>query len=268
MSGACFTIFGLMARCVGIGSSIFVLAFASQADAQSDNSVPIEAVLALCEAENDVVRAFWTKEIVGPGIKAGLAFRGDWRATDVEAGPLPALFLQATAENLARTPIRLGLRLGSDFPIRATNRFEGVQLTAFQKIKRSSEPQFFYAEDTDLYTAMFPDVAAAEPCVSCHNAHEDSPKRDWQLNDVMGATTWSYPSKAVAGHELAEILEALRQAIREAYAAYLDKAATFSDPPEIGDKWPRDGYYLPTVDVFMEEVGRLIPTLDALAFGE
>ncbi|MGI9452200.1 MAG: c-type heme family protein [Geminicoccaceae bacterium] len=253
---------------IGIGWLILFPTFAPQAVAQDEASVPVEAVLALCEAENDVVRAFWTKEIVGPGIEVGLAFRGDWRDPNIEAGPLPALFLQATADNLAKTPIRLGLRLGSDFPIQARNRFEGVQLLAFQKIKRSSEPQFFYAQDTDLYTAMFPDLAVAGPCVSCHNTHRESPKRDWQLNDVMGATTWTYPSEAVAGHELTEILEALRQAIREAYAAYIDKAASFAHPPEIGDKWPRDGYYLPTADLFMVEVGRLIPTLDALALGE
>gem|GEM_PF-4780594 len=39
-----------------------------------------------------------------------------------------------------------------------------------------------------------------------------------------------------------------------AYQAYLDKVTTFSNPPMIGEKWPRDGYYLPSAEVFMLEV--------------
>jgi hypothetical protein len=155
--------------------------------------------------------------------------------------------------------------LGSDFPIRTANRFQGGELTAFKMVRESGQPHFFYAPDTDLYTAMFPDFAVAEACVSCHNAHEESPKRDWRLNDVMGATTWTYPSDDVAVDELGAILVALRGAIKDAYTAYIDKAAAFSKPPEIGEKWPRDGYYLPDVDVFMVELGRLMPTLDTLA---
>ena len=141
-------------------------------------------------------------------------------------------------------------------------------MVAFQRIKKSGQPYFFRAQDTDLYTAMFPDFAVADPCVSCHNDHENSPKRDWQLNEVMGATAWTYPSDGVAADELAAILKALRGAIKDAYAAYVDKAATFSEPPKIGGKWPREGYYLPSVDVFMEKVGRLIPTLESLALDD
>ena len=264
-----FTIFGRTMFRVAVGWLLVgVLPLLPQAEARAGNSLPIEAVLALCEAENDVVRAFWTKEMVGPGMKAGLAFSGDWHEGNVEAGPLPALFLRETAVSLERNPIRLDLRLGSDFPIEARNRFEGVQLAAFQMIKNTGQPQFFRSRDTQLYTAMFPDVAVAEPCVSCHNAHEQSPKHDWRLNDVMGATTWTYPSKTVTTDELADMLMALRGAVREAYAAYIEKASTFSEPPVIGDKWPRDGYYLPTVDVFIEEVSRLIPTLDSLGLDE
>jgi hypothetical protein len=84
----------------------------------------------------------------------------------------------------------------------------------------------------------------------------------------MGATTWTYPSDDATADELAAILVALRGAIKDTYAAYIGKAATFSEPPKIGEKWPRDGYYLPSVDVFMEKVGRLIPTLDTLALDE
>ncbi len=53
--------------------------------------------------------------------------------------------------------------------------------------------------------------------------------------------------------ELMEILGALRGGFREAYVSYLEKAEGFSNPPEIGDNWPRDGYYLPSADAFLDE---------------
>jgi hypothetical protein len=215
--------------------------------------ISIETVFRLVAAENDVARTLYTREIVGPGQAAGLAFREDWRDEGVEAGPLPALYLREASASLQKSQVTLGLFLGSDYPIATSNRFSGDQMARFEVIKETLEPEFFYAEDTELYTAMFPDFAAVQPCVDCHNAHPDSPKDDWQLNDVMGATTWSYPRETVTTAEMMGILAAVRQGFRDGYSAYVEKAAGFENPPEIGEQWPRDGYYLPSVDVFMAE---------------
>jgi hypothetical protein len=45
----------------------------------------------------------------------------------------------------------------------------------------------------------------------------------------------------------------VRQGFRDGYSAYIEKVASFDNPPVIGEQWPRDGYYLPSVDVFMAE---------------
>ena len=217
-------------------------------------TIPIETVLTLVAAENDVVRALWTREIVGAGQQVGLAFDEDWREDDVEAGPLPALFLREAAASLEKNPVPLSLFLGSDFPISPSNLFTGRQTEMFERIRETDEAQFFFAEDTQLHTAMFPDYASVEACVSCHNDHPDSPKVDWQLNEVMGATTWLYPKEEVTMAEFMEIIGAVRLGFRDAYTAYLEKTATFSNPPEIGERWPRDGgYYLPSTEVFLTE---------------
>lgn len=219
-------------------------------------TISFESLLTLAETENDAVRGLWTKEIVGAGQRAGLEFSEDWRDRDVEAGPLPALFLRETARNLEKDPVRLSLFLGSDSPVNPENGFKGLQQDRFRQIRAIGAPQFFLMPDTELYTAMFPDEAVAEACVDCHNEHEDSPKNDWQLHDVMGATTWAYPDDRVTGDDMITIVVALRKAFRDTYEAYLDKAATFEHPPEIGARWPRDGYYLPSTDVFMDELAR------------
>lgn len=219
-------------------------------------TIPVEVLLTIAESENDVARGLYTKEIVGAGLKAGLAFEEEWRRDDVQAGPLPALFLRETASSLEKNPARLSLFLGSDFPINASNGFEGIQLEKFAKVKASRGPEIFFSEDTQLYTAMFPDLALAEPCVTCHNEHAQSPKTDWQLDDVMGATTWSYPQERVSHEEALEVLAALRGGFRASYEAYLAEAETFDNRPPIGDLWPRDGYFLPSADVFMTELER------------
>jgi adenylate cyclase len=224
--------------------------------AMQDANIPVEMALQLVEAENDVVRGLWTKEIVGAGQQLGLEFNEDWREADEQAGPLPALFLRETARNLERDPVRLSLFLGSDSPINPANGFEGLQEEYFKQIRETGEPQFFLMSDTGLYTAMFPDEALVEGCVSCHNEHEDSPKTDWQLHDVMGATTWAYPNTRLTSREMTALLVALRTAFRGAYQAYLDKVVEFDNPPQIGARWPAEGYYLPSTGVFMDEVAR------------
>lgn len=222
----------------------------------SGETIPIKTVFQLVAAENNVVRALWTQDIVGMGEKSGLKFDEDWRDIGVQAGPLPALFLREAATSLEKNVIRLSLFLGSDFPINPSNLFLGLQKEAFEKIKKDHQPQFFYAQDTQLYTAMFPDYSSVQPCVSCHNEHPDSPKTDWVLDDVMGATTWSYPSETVNRDEIIKIIASLRKGFRDAYTAYLEKAATFSRKPEIGTRWPKEGYFLPSVDVFMNEFSK------------
>jgi adenylate cyclase len=74
------------------------------------------------------------------------------------------------------------------------------------------------------------------------------------LQDIMGATTWLYPDQYLTPGELLKAVTAVREAFKSAYQAYLDKTKTFKNPPPIGEKWPRDGYYLPTADIFMQEL--------------
>lgn len=220
----------------------------------AEAEIPVERMFEILKAENDAVRAMWTKEVVGAGKPAGLKFDEHWREADVEAGPLPALFLRETAKSLEKNPTPLSLFLGSDYPINDANRFEGLQLEKFQAVKQTLQPQFFYLPDIKMQVAMFSDLAVSEGCVQCHNKHEQSPKRDWRLNDVMGATTWMYPAARVSMAELVRNIAALHQGFQEAYGAYVDKARKFANPPAIGERWPAEGYCLPDPDVFMREI--------------
>lgn len=247
-----------VASCVVLSVYLFVSAPPPLPEAKAEvaASMPVKRLLELCAAENASVRALYTKEIVGKGKLVGLKFDERWRQPGVEAGPLPALFLRETAKSLEKNPVRLGLFLGSDYPISRANLFRGQQATFFEQMRVDRRDKHFFVEDLRLHTAMFPDLAVAEACVTCHNEHPDTPKQDWKLNDVMGATTWTYPKASVSLHEALEVLTALREGFRDAYTAYVEKAKTFEPPPSIGNQWPTDGYFIPSPKEFLREAER------------
>jgi hypothetical protein len=187
--------------------------------ATASATIPVTAFLRVLAGENAAVRKLYTAEIVLPGALVGLKFDERWRDASVEAGPLPALFLREASGNLERRPEPVGLFLGSDAPIREANLFIGKQATEFVELRDGAKERHFVTEDIDASTAMFPDLAVSEACVKCHNEHPNSPKRDWKLGDVMGATTWTYPRPFVTLPEMIAGVRAVRESLREAYEA-------------------------------------------------
>ncbi|WP_299607078.1 DUF3365 domain-containing protein [uncultured Aquimarina sp.] len=232
----------------------------SSENGPSDKVFAVADILTLVAEENDITRTLYTKGIVGAGKKQGLKFDEDWQDDEVEAGPLPALFLRGISSDIRKSDVPLGLYLGSDFPINASNKFHGKQAELFKKIKADQKPQHFYEEDQKLYTSMFADLAVAAPCVNCHNDHKSTTKTDWKLGDVMGATTWQYPSDSLSYKEAIGVINAYRNGTKAIYNAYLEEIAAFkvdSTKPQIGNQWPSKGFYLPTAEVFIDSVRKL-----------
>jgi len=212
---------------------------------------PVSVLFQVVAAENAVARKIYTTKIVGKGKEGELKFSEKWKNKTIDAGPLPALFLREVSMNLEKSSVPLGLFLGSDFPIVSTNKFSGLQVEKFLQLKQHLAPVFFYSADIERYVAMFPDYAISEGCVKCHNEHPNTPKKDWKLHEMMGATTWLYPDETVSLEEIIEAVSAIRKGITVAYTKYLDKSKRFQRPPDIGDKWPEQGYYLPSSQVFL-----------------
>jgi|GEM_PF-187466 len=225
-------------------------------DSVGARDVPVETLFRLLNAENASIRKIYTAEIVTPGQKAGLKFHEDWKRKDVHAGPLPALLLRETANRLQQRVPELSLFLGSSYPIEITNRFKGAQQTYFEQIEKDRQPKFFLDASTGRQTAMFADIASAPACVTCHNDHPKSPRKDWKQNDVMGATTWSFPRDKLSTDEVIAILAAYRASALDAYDAYLKKTAGFDDRerPKVGQQWPKDGLFVPDAGTFRDRV--------------
>lgn len=220
--------------------------------------------LTLLAHENDVTRTLFTKAIVGQGKPQGLKFSEHWADPMVIAGPLPALFLRGVAAHLAKSDVPLGLFLGSDFPIEASNKFKGRQAEEFAAMRESPAPRIFQDDASGDLIGMFPDYASAPACVNCHNDHKGSAKHDWALNDLMGATTWSYPKDSVTTDEFLSMLRAYREGVAAVWTAYLAKVDQIpaENRPRVGSDWPADGFFLPNLATLRDSLDQLAaPTL-------
>jgi hypothetical protein len=107
-----------------------------------------------------------------------------------KALPLPSQMLRMGSELVAEKDIGVSYALLSLWPINKQNGAKTkVEKAGLQYIADHPRKIYYTEEelgDSSLFTAVYPDKAVAEACVSCHNNHKDTPKRDFKLDDVMG----------------------------------------------------------------------------------
>jgi hypothetical protein len=116
---------------------------------------------------------------------------------DDKALPLPAQMFRMGSEMAAEKNSDFAYALLSLWPVNQQNvpkteaEKQGLQFVVDNK------GQNFYTEETlggkTYFTAVYPDIAVAPACVTCHNTHQDSPRSDFQLNDVMGGVVVRIP---------------------------------------------------------------------------
>lgn len=104
--------------------------------------------------------------------------------------PLPATFVREASEITASIKNGFTANLISPWPI---NKEKGLkdqfQQDAFAYLARHPTEQFIRTDTLEGRTVMrvlTADLASAQSCVTCHNGHPQSPRHDFQLNDVMG----------------------------------------------------------------------------------
>ncbi len=110
---------------------------------------------------------------------------------------LPAQFLLNASGVIKNFRLGLDFRLISLWPINphnaAANEFESAGLKSV-----IAEPEKPYVGNikignAEYFQAVYSDRAVTPTCVSCHNAHPNSIKRDFKMNDVMGGIVVTLP---------------------------------------------------------------------------
>lgn len=144
-------------------------------------------------------RTNYTKLIIqrlGPAGDGAIAPDEHWQDKG-NGAPLPAQMFRYGAEAVAEMTSEFSYSLQSLWPINSQNgaRTE-VEKVGLQYIV-DNPGENYYGEETlggvSYFTAVYPDVAVAAACVDCHNGHKDSPRKDFQLGDVMGGVVVRVP---------------------------------------------------------------------------
>ncbi len=144
-------------------------------------------------------RTVYARKVIQRLVKDAKVIKATEDFEDEVTLPLPAQMFRMGSEVAAENPdASFTYSLQSLWPINKTNAAgqtevekEGLQYLV------DNPGENFYGEETlggkKYFTAVYPDVAVAEACASCHNEHKDSPRTDFKVGDVMGGVVIRVP---------------------------------------------------------------------------
>jgi eukaryotic-like serine/threonine-protein kinase len=185
----------LLAVCVGSAAGFWYLSSLSRYFVQSTALDSTRMEIGMLEEVN----TFYS-EIVD---------RVDWKKTPVtheylkvkNALPLPATFTIDAGQRISRTQTGMEVRVYSDHPWRPDggprDDFERTTLDILAQKVRDQDADLSYHEFTEIEGKPFLRYAKGQvmqqSCVSCHNGHIASPKRDWRQGDLVGVLLINRP---------------------------------------------------------------------------
>ncbi|MGH7166850.1 MAG: Tll0287-like domain-containing protein [Nitrospiraceae bacterium] len=156
--------------------------------------IPAEKVADLLHAVIEADRTIYTTHVVERMQEKGITFAAEhWEQRN--ALPLPAQFLKLAGRLAAESGVGIRYGLISLWPIRSgpTTEFERKGLEAVRTHPERPATSVVTSGRKRYFQAIYADRAVSKACVSCHNTHLLSPKRDFQLNDVMGGIVITIP---------------------------------------------------------------------------
>ncbi len=161
-------------------------------------SLPVEMVADYVHAVIEADREVYTKHVVERMQAKGVVVASEnWEQKNTL--PLPAQFLMESGRVMARKGVGIQYRLISLWPINkknaAASEFEKTGLGMVLTHPAKPYTGFVKEGGARYFQAVYPDLAVTQACIGCHNAHQDSPKRDFKINNVMGAIVISIPVK-------------------------------------------------------------------------
>ena len=137
------------------------------------------------------IRGYYAKQIVGR-VKP---FEGKSKVVhnyhDVPGAiPIPATLSLELAAIFQKSQDNIRYRFVSDFPFQnrpahVLDDWEVAALASLRKNPKEELSEVKHSGDNIRYRIAAPIVMEAV-CVSCHNTHPESPKKDWQVGDVRG----------------------------------------------------------------------------------
>lgn len=150
----------------------------------------------------DSDRTVYTRKIVNRLVKKEKVIKASEHFEDEQALVLPAQMFRFGSELVAErsadmSDVNFSYSLQSLWPVNKQNEPKTAAEKEGLKFVAENKGKNFYTEETlggqKYFTAVYADTAVAPVCVSCHNDHKDSPRRDFKLGDVMGGVVIRIP---------------------------------------------------------------------------
>ncbi len=183
---------GMVGVCL-ITVGVWTLSFGGKSSPHSD-SIPPGKVADFVHAVVEADRTIYTTHVVQRMQEKGITFAAEhWEKNN--ALPLPAQFLKYSGRLAAERGAGVRYGLISLWPIRngPATEFEREALEALANEPQKPVKGTVKSGKRRFFKAVYADRAVSQACVSCHNTHLLSPKRDFKLNDVMGGIVITIP---------------------------------------------------------------------------
>ncbi len=153
----------------------------------------------------DSDRTVYTRKIVNRLAAKEKVITASEHYEDENALVLPAQMFRYGAEMVAeraedKPDVNFSYSLQSLWPVNEQNAPRTDAEKAGLAYVAENKGENYYTIETlggtKYFTAVYADVAVAPVCVSCHNEHKDSPKRDFEIGDVMGGVVIRIPMES------------------------------------------------------------------------
>lgn len=171
--------------------------FPMQGGAADTRAVSPEVVADYIHAVVESHRAFYTAHVVSPLEEVGAARAGSEWHTDKKIIPLPVQILNETSQMFTTQSTGLRYQLISLWPINRKNgpRDQTDKKTLETVMAKPERPvtRTVKIDGQPYFQAIYADIALSPACVTCHNSHPDSPRKDYQAGDVMGGLVIEFP---------------------------------------------------------------------------
>jgi adenylate cyclase len=152
----------------------------------------------------DTIRNYYASNVVGRILAHGEKTQVLPNYPDVPGAiPIPATLSLELGEVINRNNGNTQFRFFSDYPFknRPPHAFDAFERQALESLRENPHSRVYGVSGSifDRRVRLATPIIMTAACVSCHNTHPDSLKRDWQVGDVRGIEEFTI-TQPIAAH--------------------------------------------------------------------
>lgn len=187
---------------ISTAAAVSITATAAIGGEVSDATVSVKAMADALHLVMDSDRTVYTQKIVNRLVKKEKVIKASEHFEDDKALVLPAQMFRFGSEMAMKRAekmdeVNFSYTLQSLWPINKQNAPKTEAEKAGLKFVAENKGKNYYTTEKlggiNYFTAVYADTGVAPVCVSCHNKHPDTPKKDFKIGDVMGGVVIRIP---------------------------------------------------------------------------